>query len=220
MRALILLLGTLSSASAAVLSFQDMAHAVIPDGDSSGLVRSIAVNAPGQSILGVEVDIRVTAASLHQPFLGDLYIYLSNGTSLSALANRPGRRDGSSAGYSDNQPLDVTFSSIGADFHNYRLTVSGSNNIPLTAPLEGTWQADGRSADPAQVLDTSARNAGLDLFTGQVATGSWRLFAVDLSTGAVHVLESWTLRLTTVPEPGTTALSLAGALVCLTRRRS
>ena len=219
MKPLLLLLATLSSAPAAVLSFPDVANATIPDGDSSGVVRSISVNAPGENILGVEVDIRISAAALHEPFLGDLYFYLSNGTSLSVLANRPGRRAGAPAGYSDNQPVNVTFSTVGADFHNYRVTVGGSHTAPLIAPLTGTWQADGRAVDPALVLDTSARTAGLDLFTGQVATGTWRLFAADLSTGAVHVLESWTLRLTTIPEPGSAALFLAGTLLCLPRRR-
>ena len=168
------------------------------------------------------MDLRISATALHQAFLGDLYVYVTNGTSLAVLTNRAGRRDGAPAGYNDNQPMTVTFSTTGADFHEYRLPITGSNAIALTGPLTGTFQADGRAVDPAVVLDTSPRTAGLNQFTGQPATGEWRLFAADLSLGAEHQLESWTLRLdtATIPEPGSTAALLtAGTLLALRRSR-
>jgi hypothetical protein len=218
---LLLLTATLSTAPAAVLSFTDAAGAAIPDGDSAGLLRTIDVNAPGENILGVEVDLRISPGQQQPAFLGDLYLYLSNGTSLAVLANRAGRRDGVPAGYNDSQTMNVTFSTTGADIHNYRVTLNGSHNSALTGPLTGIWQADARAVDPSLVLDTSLRTAGLDLFAGQPSTGTWRLFAADISSGAVHQLDSWTLRLTTIPEPGSSVtLLLAGALLCRPRRRA
>ena len=219
MRTLLLLLASLGSASAAVLTFTDSTPGIIPDGSSSGLARSLVVNEPGQIIVSAEVDINIGAVSVNSLFLGDLYLYLSNGTDLAILANRPGRRPGAPAGYDDNQPVTVTFSTSGAaDFHNYRIPLTGSHAIAIDLPLTGTWQPDGRAVDPAVSLDTSPRTAGLDLFNGDPATGTWSLFAADLSTGGLHQLNTWTLRLNIIPEPGS-ALLLFSALTLTARRR-
>jgi subtilisin-like proprotein convertase family protein len=204
---------TATGAAAAVWSATDNTVSAIPDGSSSGLARSLTINAGSESIVGVAVDLNLAA------FAGDLYIYLTNGTDLAVLANRPGRRTGVPAGYSDDQPMTITFSTAGvSDFHNYRLTATGSHNTPLSAPLAGLWAADGRPADPAIVLDTDPRTAGLDVFTGDNGTGTWSLFAADLSSGATHQINSWTLTLTTVPEPSGAILA-ALALTGMARRR-
>ena len=213
----ILFLATATWAPAVVLS--DATVIAIPDGSSSGVARSLTVSAPGETIVGAEVDIDISAATGGVAFLGDLYLYLSNGTDLAVLVNRAGRRSGGSAGYSDNQSMQVTFSSLGAaDIHNYRLALNGSHVTPLAGPLTGLWQADGRLTDPALVLDSSPRTAGLDVFTGDAATGTWTLFAADLSLGSTHRINSWTLRLDTIPEPGCAAL-VASTLLLPRRRR-
>jgi subtilisin-like proprotein convertase family protein len=220
MRTLFLLLASIGNASAAVITVTDSATTAIPDGNSAGVVRSLAVNAPGEIIISAEVDLNISGASAEASWLGDLYIYLSNGTDLSVLTNRAGRRAGATAGYGDNQPVTVTFSTAGAaDFHNYRLAVTGSHDTALTGPLTGTWQADGRAVDPLAVLDTSPRTAGLDIFNGDAATGTWRLFAADMSGGMPHEINGWTLRLTTIPEPGSAVLLLTALAAAARRRR-
>ena len=220
MKTIFLLLASLGGASAAVITVTDPTVGIIPDGSSSGVVRSLTVSAPGEVVFSAEVDIDISAVSVNPSFLGDLYLYLSNGTHLSVLANRSGRRAGTPAGYADNQAMRVTFSTLGAaDLHNYRLTVTGSHATPLTGPLTGIWQPDARAVDPAVALDTSPRTAGLDLFTGDDATGAWTLFVADISTGGLHQLNTWTLRLNTVPEPGSTVLLFAAAALTMRRRR-
>lgn len=219
MRTLVLLLASLGGASAAVITVTDSAITAIPDGNSAGVVRSLSVNAPGEVIISAEVDLNLSGVAGNSSFLGDLYIYLSNGTDLAVLTNRAGRRAGAPAGYGDDQPATVTFSTAGAaDFHNYRLTVTGSHTTPLTGPLTGIWQADGRAVDPLVVLDTTPRTAGLDVFSGDDASGTWRLFAADLSSGMSHQINGWTLRLNTIPEPGSAVL-LFSALAAAARRR-
>lgn len=216
---LLLLLASLGSASAAVLTFTDASVTPIPDGHSSGVVRTLSVPA-GAPILSTEVDIAISGISVDPMFLGDLYLYLSHGTDLAVLVNRPGRRAGAPAGYGDNQPMSVTFSTLGAeDFHNYRLSLNGSHTTPLTGALTGIWQPDGRAVDPATVLDSSPRTAGLDVFNGDDPAGTWTLFAADLSSGQMHQINTWTLRLTTIPEPGSAAMLLASAFALGARRR-
>lgn len=214
-----LLAATVPAATAAVWTASDNTVSAIPDGSSSGLARSLTINAGGQPIVSVEVDLNISATSGGTAFLGDLYVYLTNGTDMAVLANRPGRRAGTPAGYSDNQSMNVTFSPVvGADIHDYRLTETGSHNTALGGPLTGIWDADGRFTDPGSVLDTDLRTAGLGVFAGDIFDGTWSLFAADLSSGATHQVNSWTLTITTIPEPGTAALA-ALALAGMARRR-
>jgi PEP-CTERM motif len=211
---------TAGSSTAAVWTASDNTVGAIPDGSSAGLARSLNMNTAGQAITGVEVSLNISATSGGTAFLGDLYVYVTNGTDLAVLANRPGRRAGADAGYGDDQSMNVNFSAVaGNDFHNYRLTATGSHATALSGPLTGLWEADGRATDPASVLDTDARTAGLGVFTGDIGDGTWSLFAADLSSGATHQLNSWTLTITTIPEPGSALMLLAGSLVLAARRR-
>jgi subtilisin-like proprotein convertase family protein len=218
----IIVLGALMAAplQAATFIVSDTVAGTIPDGSSSGIARLLNVSAPGETITDVEVDLSLAAFGGDSAFLGDLYIYLSHGSELSVLLNRPGRTTTATAGYGDDQPVNVTLATSGAsDIHNYRLALGGSATTPLTGPLTGTWQADGRAVDPSTVLDTSPRTAGLDVFIGDAASGAWNLFAADLSTGAQHQITGWTLRITTVPEPSSAMLLLAVTPLLMRRRR-
>lgn len=205
------------AAHGAVTTYSDAAGVLIPDGSSSGLGRLITVPASAESVVSIEVSLQIDAAP--SAFLGDLYVYLSNGTDSAILLNRAGRTTSAPAGYGDNQNLNVTFSASGAsDIHNYRTAVTGSETIPLSSVLNGIWQPDGRLTDPALVLDTSPRTNLLNVFDGDNAAGNWTLFVADLSTGGQHELVSWSITLTTVPEPSALLLGL-GALPLAFRRR-
>ncbi len=209
-----------SAASAATVTVTDGVVTTIPDGSSAGVARSLVVSAGGESVVSAEVDVSISASAASVAFIGDLYFYLTNGTQLAVLANRAGRTATAPAGYSDNQPMTVTFSTLGAnDFHSYRLPLTGSSTTALTGPLTGIWQPDGRATDPGVVLDTDTRSAGLGVFNGGPADGTWSLFVADLSTGASHQINSWTLRLETVPEPSTALFGLAALILAGRRRR-
>jgi subtilisin-like proprotein convertase family protein len=220
MKLLIPLLLTAGGASAAVFTASDNTGGSIPDGSSAGLARSLSINAPGQSIVSVEISVNLSAFGGGPAYLGDLYLYLTNGSEISVLANRPGRTTLSPFGYDDDQSMNVSFSQTAAsDLHGYRLPVTGSHTIALSGPLTGIWQPDGRFSDPSSVLDTDARTAGLDVFNGDLATGTWSLFAADLSSGAAHELDSWTITINTIPEPGSAALLLTALAAAARRRR-
>ena len=211
---------TLSSVHAATIIASDTSANAIPDGSSSGLARQLFVNAPGETITGVEVDLSVSAISTNVAFLGDLYFYLSHGSESVVLLNRPGRTTSSPSGYSDDQSVNLTFSlSAVNDIHNYRLVLNGSQTTPLTTALSGNWKADGRTTDPSSVLETDTRTSDLDIFNGTAASGAWNLFAADVSTGAVHELTGWTLRVTTVPEPSSALFFVSASSLSLLQRR-
>ena len=216
---LALLLACAPAAGAATLLLTDNILGTIPDGSSSGLARTIAVSAGLETITAVAVNLQIRATPGEDAFLGDLHVYLTNGTDLAVLVNRPGRTATALAGYDDNQSLNVTFTTTAVgDFHSYRLGTTGSASNPLLAALSGPWLADGRTSDPANVLDTDSPLARLDVFNGGTASHDWSLFVADLSGGGMHQLVTWSIELTTIPEPSSLLLSI-GTLSLLLRRR-
>lgn len=91
--------------------------------------------------------------------------------------------------------------------------------IPNAGPVTGAYQPDGRERFPTQTVDTSPRTVFLGSFAGGPASGDWTLFVADRSLGNTTVVESWTLNITGVPEPGSGLLALSAAWLLLLRRR-
>lgn len=212
-----LLLACLPATHAAMV-FTDNVPADIPDGSSSGLVKTLTITGTSQTIASIQVSLEIAARPGDEAFLGDLYVYLTNGSITAVLLNRPGRTSTESAGYDDNQSLDVTFSDDASDdIHTYRATLNGNNATPIISPLTGTWLPDGRTSDPAAVLDTDAPSARLSGFIGANVDGEWNLFVADMSGGAEHRVVSWSMTIEAVPEPS--ALLLGGAALPLLLRR-
>jgi len=207
------------SVQAATLSFTSSSGFAIPDGSSSGAIDQIVIDGIPEAILSVTLDLEIS--SLNEAFLGDLYLYLSDGTNLSVLLNRPGRTSSNTIGYDDDQLVSITFDDTATnDIHSYRSVVTGSETIALSQELTGTWLPDGRLRDPSVVVESDARVADLSLFNGSSADGVYTLFAADLSTGFEHQIDSWTLNIETVPEPSTLFLSFFIFPALLVRKRS
>lgn len=211
------------SAHAALVITTDNVAVDIPDGSSSGLARNLSVltvTGNVETVTSLTVAVEITASPGKEGFLGDLYIFLTNGTNTAVLLNRAGRSLTAPAGYGDNQPLNVTFSDAAInDIHTYRDVLTGSPTTPLVSPLTGNWLPDGRPTDPANVLNTDLPSARLDTFVGAAANGDWGLFVADMSGGGEHRLVSWTLTLNTVPEPSALLLTLGAVPLLLRRRR-
>jgi subtilisin-like proprotein convertase family protein len=177
---------------------------VIPDNSAVGIAYSFTLSDPGVSISSVSV-----ALTLDGGWSGDWYAYLSHGAGTAVLLNRPGVQSDRPDGYGGSG-LNVTLASgAGSDIHFYQ-------------ELSGPWAADGRSLDPfspAGAFDAAPRDRTLDVFSGLDPNGDWTLFLTDCSGGGIATLQGWTVTVAAVPEPGTLALLVTGALVLAAARR-
>jgi subtilisin-like proprotein convertase family protein len=163
-------------------------NGVVPDNDLSGL--TITEMLTGWS--GLVSDVSVTL-NLTGGWNGDIYAYLYHDGVMSVLLNRVGTPANSGLGYGDSG-FNVTLNdSATYSIHNYQ---ADSPNI-ISGVVQGTWQPDG---------------AGLRLFDGQDASGTWSLYLVDENPGGVMTVNNWGLIVTTVPEPSTLALAVMGGL--------
>jgi hypothetical protein len=97
------------------LSASFTGNAVIPDNNANGLAFSFNLNSPTPSMIsGLTIDLNIAGG-----WNGDLYAYLSHGSSFTVLLNRIGRTtanpDGSSSSGMTVQFSDAYF----ADIHNF-----------------------------------------------------------------------------------------------------
>lgn len=198
----------------------------IPDNSAVGAVHAPVVSGVPGTIAALQVQLTLSPRGAEPMFNGDLFVTLSHGSGYTVLLNRVGRREGSATGYGDNGFTFTLADTAAADVHTYRQTVTGNELTPISpatpaAPLTGTWQPDGRTADPGTVLTTSPRITSLGAFTGLDPNGEWTLFVSDLGAGGLAQLESWSLEFTVVPEPHETVAVMTAVLaaLALVRRR-
>lgn len=185
--------------SAEVHSFTNLVRA-IPDGNASGLSDNHSIVSSISSLGHIQVKLQITGE-----FNGDLYGYLRHiqggETNFCVLINRVGRSATNSAGYADAGFDIVLDDGVGnGDIHLYQETT-----IPgLGEPISGTWQPDGRIADPGTVTDASPRETSLASFIGASGSGEWTLFLADLDRGGTNLLQGWELTLDGKTSPGVT----------------
>jgi subtilisin-like proprotein convertase family protein len=192
-------------------------NVAVPDGSSVGVVNQQTLTTGIDSISSITVSVNLSGTAIpdNVGYNGDLYVYLSHDTGFSVLLNRVGRAIGRATGYDDEGGIDVTFDDAALnDIHTYQEFVGD----PGTFALDGNWKPDARESDPEFVLDTDSRTALLDSFTTLNGDGDWSLFLADLNGGAEHTLNSWSISITGVPEPGTATLLALAGLVLIKRR--
>lgn len=173
----------------------------IPDGDPNGVLDSQTITSSISAVADVDVFLTLSGQS-GGGFLGDLYVALQHSGGYSVLLNRVGRSAASSAGATDGA-LDVLFddSATLGDIHQYRAVLDPLRlGLPIPAVI-GSWQPDGRYADPLSVLATDARLRMLSQMNGLSASGTWNLLLVDLNSGRSTRLERWGLRLSAAASP-------------------
>lgn len=180
---------------------------IVPDGNLAGWADSRAVSGlPYSSIATVKVSLQVAGG-----FTGDLYAFLSNGTGMSVLLNRPGVTASDAFGYADGG-LSVVFADGAAqgDIHQYQAVVSYASLIASGAEFE----PDGRAVSPLVVTDASPRGAGLGAaFAGANPNATWTLFVADtVSGGGSPAVTQWGLEFTPTPIPEAAEACLAAAL--------
>jgi subtilisin-like proprotein convertase family protein len=190
-------------------NFTFAVNQAIPDANVNGLTLSTNLTGFGldASIFNVNVSLDITNG-----FNGDYYAYLAGPDGgFAVLLNRVGLSNNASAfGYS-TAGLNLTLSDSAANDIHYYQNFSYSTNGG--GQLTGTWQTDGETVDPMSAATnflTAGQTAMLASLEGTGANGTWTLFLADVSPGAQGTLVSWGLDITTVPEPRTSALLIAG----------
>jgi subtilisin-like proprotein convertase family protein len=190
-------------------STNNVAGGTIPDDSLSGNASTIAVSGLADVIKNVSVTLDITGG-----YNGDLYAYLAGpNAGFAVLLNRAGVNGGSAYGYGDtgfNVTLDDSASN--PDIHTYQ-TTGYPGSLNGSGQLTGTWGSDGESIDPQSA--PSAFNAGsgsatLETFQNLNGNGTWTLFLADLASPNQSTIVSWTLDITTVPEPSSLALGALG----------
>lgn len=197
----------LAATEAATISELWPLNTIVPDNSIVGLSDVRQLNSDITSITDVTVTLNVTGG-----FAGDFFAYVVHSSGYAVLLNRIGR--------SSSDPLGNPAGGLQLMFTDSALTDIhvALNSVAL---FTGSYQPDGRTADPSVVLNTSPRSANLSAFNGLPASGTWTLFVADVAAGEQGTVQSWGLKVTgAVPEPGPAALSAwALSLLCSRRRR-
>src|SRR6266478_535051 len=93
----LLLVGLLTGLQAQAQVFQQTVNTDIPDGNPTGLSSTIEVSGLASQLENITVSLDISGG-----FNGDLYAYVSHGTSgFAVLLNRVGKTAGDPFGYSD-----------------------------------------------------------------------------------------------------------------------
>lgn len=204
-----------------------------PDGSPIGIQDTRTIHSEITSISDLNLWISLGNPIAGGAFNGDLYVTLTHDTGFSVLINRVGRRPGDAIdarfGYGDNGfAITLDDQAPNGDIHAYRqqlpVTLGGppglGHDTPVDptylSPLTGTWAPDGRHTAPHETLLSDLRTHLLANFNGLPASGEWRLFVADLSSGGTVSLDDWGLEITgqtAVPEPTHLAAGIGFALL-------
>lgn len=166
---------------------------VVPDGNAAGLSDVRSISSAIAQIASVKVRLRINGE-----FNSDLFGYVRHASGFSMLLNRPGKTASNPAGY-DDSGFNVTFETGAAngDVHVYRTVTTPVPGSPLT----GSWEPDGRTADPGVVTEASPRSASLASFNGLNAAGEWTLYLADVESGGTNQLREWAVEITGAAYP-------------------
>jgi subtilisin-like proprotein convertase family protein len=170
---------------------------VIPDNEATGVAYALNFGATGLQISDIQVSLNISGG-----WNGDLYAYLSHGSSYAVLLNRVGATTSGGDGYSTSG-LNVLLEPVTT--HPGIVDIHTVQN-PFPPPT--AYAADGR-----MVYTDTSRPQTLDVLLNGDPNGSWTLFFADRAAVNGSTLNSWSLDITAVPEPVNTALVLFGVSV-------
>ncbi len=180
----------------------------IPNGSADGWSDTRSISGLSGTIQDVNVSINMSGGAN-----GDLYAYLAFNNGSVVLLNRIGR--------TADDPFGSSTSGFGTSGSAFSFTFDDAAEFDIHgysggSPITGTYQPDGRTADPLVTVDTDARGAGLTSFNNASPNGNWTIFFADMSGGNdPSTVASWSLEIQVVPEPVTTALGIFAGILAV-----
>ena len=204
----ILALSLVALASRAIvtnLTVSAYVNTVIPDNTTLGLYSQATVAGMTGPLTNFSVSLNITGG-----VNSDLYAYLLSPENYTVvLLNRVGVSSSVPLGYTD-AGFNITLSpSASYNIHGYQANGPSFSG----GQLIGDWAPDQRAIDPQSsvgAFDAAPAGNGFDSFFGPEPNGVWTLFVADFSTPGQSTLESWSMTLTTVPEPQAWTLLIVG----------
>ena len=163
----------------------------IPDGNPVGVLFTGTISSadPVATVSSLTISFNITGG-----FNGNLYSYLvsPSGTTVT-LVDEPGVSQGVNGGFG-----------YGGKGYNVTLSDAGLTSIQTTPETDGVQFGGGGSYQAT---------GGLSAFSGSTINGTWSLYFADLvSGGGTSKINSWSLNITEVPEPGISELLSFGLM--------
>jgi len=164
---------------------------LIPDADPTGWWDARTISGVPGTIVSVAISLDISGGWNSDLYGCLVHVDTANQTTSAILLNRIGITGGNPFG-NTGLSLKVTLASDTAtDYGNISYATSGEIN--------GTYNPDNASGS-------------LVVFNGMTVNGTWKLFLADMSGGNQSTVNGWSLDITTVPEPVSLALGIAGSI--------
>lgn len=204
---LVLLIVVLSRGPASATSYGPGAGGAIPDATTTNVTpgvfsSTIVISGGSPTITSLDSVTLVFSSGLPHTWVGDLEVELRapNGDDADLFSRVQGD-GGTTVGDSSNLAGTYIFvNSGGGNFHAAAAAVSGGTVAPGTYNRSSTPCCPGPAAD----LDD------FSVFTGDAINGTWTLFIRDWARADTGTLTSWSIDITSVPEPSSLALLVLG----------
>jgi hypothetical protein len=164
---------------------------LIPDADPTGWWDARTVSGVPGTIGSVVVSLNLSGGWNSDLYGCLVHVDTANQTTSAILLNRIGITGGNPFG-NTGAGLNVTLATdTTTDYDKISYAASGE--------IMGTYNPDNASGS-------------LVVFNGMTVNGTWELFIADMSGGNQSTVNSWSLDITTVPEPVGIALGIVGGV--------
>ncbi len=163
---------------------------LIPDADPTGWLDARTISGVPGTIASVSVSLNISGGWNSDLYGCLVHVDTANQTTSAILLNR--------IGVAGDHPFGNTGAGLNVTLAGDTATDYGNLSDAASGEIIGTYNPDNASGS-------------LVVFNGMTVNGTWKLFMADMSGGKQSTVNSWSLEITTVPEPVGIALGVVGS---------